>query len=154
MHSQHKRTSCDPILCLAVMALILIGIVMVYSSSAVYALEEFDDPYYFLKRQTTWLVLGLGVLLIAANFDYRKLDPLTYPAMIVTFLLLIAVMIPSLSKEVGGARRWVSVGGWAFQPSELAKFTLVLFIAKSLVKRKNKLTDFMYGYLPNLIILG
>ena len=71
MPAQSKRASCDPILCLTVAALVLIGIVMVYSASAVYALEEFNDPYYFLKRQVTWMVLGLGLLLLAANFDYR-----------------------------------------------------------------------------------
>ena len=152
--SHVKRASCDPILCMAIAVLLLIGIVMVYSSSAVYAGEEYNDPYYFLKRQTAWLMLGFGLLLLAANFDYRKLDSLTYPTMAITFLLLIAAMFPALSREIGGARRWVTLGGWSFQPSELAKFALVLFVAKSLVKRKNKLTDFIYGYLPKLIVLG
>ena len=149
-----ERANCDPILCMAVAALLLIGIVMVYSSSAVYAGEQYGDPYYFLKRQTAWLILGLGLLLFAANFDYSKLDSLTYPTMAATFLFLMLVMIPTLSREVGGARRWLALGGWSFQPSELAKFTLVLFVAKSLVKRKNRLKDFIYGYLPKLIVLG
>ena len=74
--------------------------------------------------------------------------------MIFTFLLLIVVMFPEFSKKVGGARRWLTLGGFSFQPSELAKFTLVLFIAKSLVKRAYKLRNFAYGYLPNLIVLG
>ena len=68
MLAQSKRTNCDPILCLVVAALVLIGIVMVYSSSAVYALEEFNDPYYFLKRQATWLVLGLGLFVVRRQF--------------------------------------------------------------------------------------
>jgi cell division protein FtsW len=74
--------------------------------------------------------------------------------MILTFLLLIIVTFPEFSKKVGGARRWLTLGGFSFQPSELAKFTLVLFIAKSLVKRADKLRNFAYGYLPNLIVLG
>tara|TARA_Y100000590_G_scaffold79400_4_gene88184 strand:- start:6531 stop:7400 length:870 start_codon:yes stop_codon:yes gene_type:complete len=74
--------------------------------------------------------------------------------MIFTFLLLIIVTFPEFSKKVGGARRWLTLGGFSFQPSELAKFTLVLFIAKSLVKRADKLRNFAYGYLPNLIVLG
>jgi len=74
--------------------------------------------------------------------------------MIFTFLLLVVVMFPEFSKKVGGARRWLTFGGLSFQPSELAKFTLVLFIAKSLVKRADKLRSFAYGYLPNLIVLG
>ena len=74
--------------------------------------------------------------------------------MMLTFLLLIIVTFPEFSKKVGGARRWLTLGGFSFQPSELAKFTLVLFIAKSLVKRADKLRNFAYGYLPNLIVLG
>jgi len=74
--------------------------------------------------------------------------------MAATFLLLLAVMIPALSKEVGGARRWLTLGSFSIQPSEIAKFTVILFIAKSMVKRAEKLKSFAYGYLPNLIVLG
>lgn len=151
-HSKHP--SCDPILCLTVAALILIGVVMLFSASAVYAMEEYSDPYYFMKRQITWLAVGTIVLLCARNMDYRKLEKYTYPAMFVTFALLLAVMLPGIGKEVGGARRWLPLGKINIQPSELAKFTLILFMAKSLVKRADKLKNFMYGYLPNLIVLG
>ena len=125
---------------------------MVFSSSAAYT--EHNDSFYFLKRQVLWCLLGTGMLLIAKNLDYHKLHQYTYPIMIITFLLLIVVMFPEFSKKVGGARRWLAFGGFSFQPSELAKFTLVLFIAKSLVKRADKLRNFAYGYLPNLIVLG
>ena len=139
---------------ITVAVLVLVGIVMVFSSSAVYALEKYNDSYYFLKRQAVWCLLGTGVLLVVKKMDYRKLQQHTYPIMLATFLLLLAVMFPQVSKEVGGARRWLTLGGFSFQPSELAKFTLVLFIAKSLVKRADKLRDFAYGYLPNLVVLG
>ena len=125
---------------------------MVFSSSAAYT--EHNDSFYFLKRQVLWCLLGTGLLLITKNLDYHKLQQYTYPIMIFTFLLLIVVMFPEFSKKVGGARRWLTFGGFSFQPSELAKFTLVLFIAKSLVKRADKLRNFAYGYLPNLIVLG
>ena len=139
---------------ITVAVLVLVGIVMVFSSSAVYALEKYNDSYYFLKRQAVWCLLGTGVLLVVKRMDYRKLQQHTYPIMLATFLLLLAVMFPQVSKEVGGARRWLTLGGFSFQPSELAKFALVLFIAKSLVKRADKLRDFAYGYLPNLVVLG
>ncbi len=148
------KEGCDPILCLAILSLLLVGLVMVYSSSAVYAMEEYGDPYFFLKRQAIWLVLGGVILFYVSSFDYKNLEKLAYPTMAVTFILLLLVMIPQLSKEVGGARRWLSIGGVNFQPSELAKFALAIFIAKSLVKRENRLSDFMYGYLPKLIVLG
>lgn len=135
-------------------ALILIGVVMLFSASAVYAMEEYNDPYYFMKRQFAWLALGLVVLLFARHIDYRKLEKYTYPALFLTFVLLVLVMFPGIGKEVGGARRWLPLWKINIQPSELAKFTLVLFMAKSLVKRADKLKNFMYGYLPNLIILG
>ena len=125
---------------------------MVFSSSAAYT--EHNDSFYFLKRQVLWCLLGTGLLLITKNLDYHKLHQYTYPIMIFTFLLLVVVMFPEFSKKVGGARRWLTFGGFSFQPSELAKFTLVLFIAKSLVKRADKLRSFAYGYLPNLIVLG
>ena len=150
--ARQKHSGCDSILCVTVAILVLIGIVMVFSSSAAYT--EHNDSFYFLKRQVLWCLLGTGLLLITKNLDYHKLHQYTYPIMIITFLLLIIVMFPEFSKKVGGARRWLAFGGFSFQPSELAKFTLVLFIAKSLVKRADKLRNFAYGYLPNLIVLG
>ena len=150
--ARQKYSGCDSILCVTVAILVLIGIVMVFSSSAAYT--EQNDSFYFLKRQILWCLLGTGLLLIAKNLDYHKFHQYTYPIMIFTFLLLVVVMFPEFSKKVGGARRWLAFGGFSFQPSELAKFTLVLFIAKSLVKRADKLRSFAYGYLPNLIVLG
>ncbi len=150
----YQAKNSDSLLSITVALLVLIGIVMVFSSSAVYAMEKHNDSYYFLKRQAVWCLLGTGVLLFTKKVDYHKWHQHTYLVMIATFLLLLAVMFPGISKEVGGARRWLSLGGLSFQPSELAKFALVLFIAKSLVKRADKLRNFAYGYLPNLIVLG
>ena len=127
---------------------------MVFSSSGVYAMEKYNDAYYFLKRQLVWVILGTVIMLLAREMDYRGLEKYTYYIMGVAFLMLLAVMMPGLGKEVGGARRWLMLGGFTFQPSELAKFALILFIAKSLVKRSDQLKNFAYGYLPKLIVLG
>ncbi|MGV7219955.1 MAG: putative lipid II flippase FtsW [Nitrospinales bacterium] len=153
-NTSNRNLHCDSILGLTIAALVLTGIVMVFSSSAVYAMEEYQDSYFFLKRHLLWVSIGTIVLLIFRKLDYHKLDSLTYPAMFITFLFLVAVMVPSFSKEVGGARRWLTIGEFSFQPSEMAKFALVLFIAKSLDKRVDKLKNFAYGYLPNLIVMG
>ncbi len=150
----HTHHGADSILRIALALLLLTGLVMVYSASAVFAMDEYGDSYYFLKRQALWCLIGLVVLLVAKSVDYRRLQGLTYPIMFLCFLLLMAVMVPALSQEAGGARRWLKLGPVAFQPSELAKFALVLFIAKSLVKRADHLKNFAYGYLPNLIVLG
>ncbi len=149
-----KQLHCDSILFLTITVLVFIGLVMVFSSSGVYAMEKYNDPYYFLKRQALWVVLGTIIMLTVRKMDYRYLEKYAYIIMTATFLMLIAVMMPGLGKEVGGARRWLVLGGLTFQPSELAKFALVLFIAKSLVKRADQLKNFAYGYLPKLIVLG
>ena len=149
-----KPFHCDSILLATTIILVLIGLVMVFSSSGVYAMEKYNDAYYFLKRQVVWVALGAMVMLSARKMNYRELEKYTYYIMGVAFLMLVAVMIPGLGKEVGGARRWLVIGGFTFQPSELAKFALILFIAKSLVKRSDQLKNFAYGYLPKLIVLG
>lgn len=156
MSGSRKRalSNIDATLWLTIAALLLTGIVMVFSASAVYAMEEYGDSYYFFKRHVVFAMIGTCLLLIASKVDYHKLHKLTYPAMFVTFVLLILVMVPGLGREAGGARRWLAVGGFSFQPSEIAKFTLTLFIARSMVKRADKIRDFAYGYLPNLIVLG
>lgn len=144
----------DPILGCVVGILIIIGVVMVYSSSAVVAGEKFNDPYFYLKRQMLWVFIGFIALRMAKSVDYHLLEKYAYPILLGSFLLLIAVMIPGLGKEVGGARRWLSFGGANFQPSEIAKIAIIIFIAKSLVKRSDQLKNFAYGYLPNVIVLG
>ncbi len=149
-----KQARYDSTLVWIVAALTIIGVIMVFSSSAVYAQETYQDSFYLLKRHGLWVVLGIGCLIFGFKTDYHRWKQLTFPIMLATFLLLLAVMMPALSKEVGGARRWLTLGGISLQPSEIAKFTIVLFIAKSMVKRADKLKSFAYGYLPNLIVLG
>ena len=117
-------------------------------------MEKYSDAYYFLKRQILSACLGASIMFAISRLDYRYLEKYTYYIMGITFLMLIALMVPGIGKEVGGARRWLMLGGFTFQPSELAKFALVLFIAKSLVKRSDQLKNFAYGYLPKLIVLG
>ena len=95
-----KQLHCDSILLVTTVVLVLIGLVMVFSSSGVYAMEKYNDAYYFLKRQVVWVFLGTVVMLLAREMDYRGLEKYTYYVMGVTFLMLIAVMVPSLGKEV------------------------------------------------------
>jgi cell division protein FtsW len=149
-----KQLHCDSILLAVTTMLVLIGLVMVFSSSGVYAMEKYNDAYYFLKRQVVWIALGAMIMWSARKMDYRSLEKYAYYIMGLVFLMLVAIMIPGFGKEVGGARRWLVLGGLTFQPSELAKFALILFIAKSLVKRSDQLKNFAYGYLPKLIVLG
>lgn len=144
----------DPIVLITTVLLIGIGIVMIYSSSAIIAMERYNDPYFFLKRQAIWVAMGSILMALILRLDYRIIRKLTYPAIFITVVLLILLLIPQFSREIGGARRWLHLGPISFQPSELAKSTLILYIAHSLVKNADKLQDFTFGYLPNLVILG
>ena len=87
---------------ITVAVLVLVGIVMVFSSSAVYALEKYNDSYYFLKRQAVWCLLGTGALFVTKNLDYHKLHQHTYLIMVTTFLLLLAVIFRKSAKRLVG----------------------------------------------------
>ena len=112
-----KQLHCDSILFLTITVLVFIGLVMVFSSSGVYAMEKYDDPYYFLKRQVLWVGIGVFVMFVTRKMDYRYLEKYTYYIVGLTFLMLIAVMTPGLGKEVGGAQRWLSFGGFTKEVS-------------------------------------
>lgn len=148
-----KPKSPDYILVFAVMGLLGLGIVMVYSSSAVSAAVNFDDSYYFLKRQLIWASLGLFAMFLTMNIDYHTWRPLAKPVLITTLVLLIMVLIPGLGKVVNGARRWLGFGSVYLQPSEIAKLGVVLFYSDSLVRHQEKLTNFVKGLAPQLAIL-
>jgi len=136
--------------------LLAIGIVMIFSSSAVIAAEKFGDPYYFLKRQALWAMIGLGGMFAAMRIDYRILARYSYVIYAATALLLVAVLVPGVGISINGARRWISLGVVSFQPSEFAKLGLVIFFSALLAKKEaeGKLGDFLFGYAPNLAALG
>jgi len=127
---------------------------MVYSTSSVFALEKYGDPNYFLKRQAIYLSLGLLSMFVMMKVNYRYLRKIVYPAFIFGLVILALVFIPGIGKEVSGARRWIEIGHWAFQPSEIAKFLLVLYLAHSLTKKKDKIGTFMVGFVSHLLIAG
>jgi len=126
---------------------------MVYSSSAVSAYVNFNDSYYFLKRQIIWVTLGIIAMLFTLNLDYHVWRKLAAPILIVTLILLILVLIPGLGKVVNGARRWLGFGSLYLQPSEIAKLSMVLFSSASLARHQEKITSFVKGLVPQLLIL-
>ena len=136
-----------------VIALLSFGIIMVYSSSAVSAYVNFDDSYYFFKRQIIWVTLGIIAMLFTLNIDYHVWRKLALPILIVTVVMLILVLIPGLGKVVNGARRWLGFGSLYLQPSEIAKLSMVLFCSASLAQHQGKITSFVKGLAPQLLIL-
>lgn len=134
----------------AVLALIAIGTIEIFSSSAVYATHKHGDAFYFLKRQLVWLGLGLGALWVGANTDYRWLRRWAYPMLFGSLLLLVAVLF--LGSTLNGARRWFLVGPLSFQPVELAKLALITYLAYTLSRKAEKVRHFSVGFVPPLVV--
>ena len=148
------RQRFDYILLMTTLALVGIGIVMVYSTSAILAADRFQDPYYFLKRQAIYAGAGFLLMLLAMFFPYRPLRRLAYPILLGSILLLLAVLIPGIGYRAGGSMRWIKIGMFSFQPSELAKLGLVIFLAYFLAKKDEKIRKFYVGFLPTVVLSG
>ena len=148
------RGRIDFILLIVTLALVGVGIVMVYSTSAIMAGERFQDPYYFLKKQALFAGIGFILMILTLFFPYRILKRLAYPILIVSVLLLVAVLIPGIGYRAGGAMRWLKIQSVSFQPSEFAKLGLVIFLAYFLTKKDEKIRSFSFGFLPTVLLSG
>jgi cell division protein FtsW len=137
-----------------VVTLVCVGVVMVYSASAIVAADRFHDPFFFLKKQLFWAVLGLGCLWAGMLLDYRWLERLVIPLLVVSFALLVLVLVPPFGQSINGTRRWFHLGPVSFQPVELAKFSLVLYLASFLTRRQEVIARFVDGLLPILLMTG
>ena len=142
-----KRVSVDRWLFTVTMLLVFIGLVMVFSASAVMARERFGSPYAFLLKQLIWAVAGLIAMVAAMQIDYKryKHPALVFSFMGVTTLLLISVFFLDRSHNT---HRWIHAGGFSFQPSELAKPVLILFLAYFLESRTKSMEDVRNTLLP------
>ena len=147
-----KRKFYDHVLPLIVLTFVIVGIVMVYSSSSISATNRFGDSTYFLKRQLCFAAIGFLLMLLAMKIRYQILTRLVYPILITSFLLLIFVLIPGIGTTIGGSMRWFRFGPFSFQPSEFAKLALIIFLAYSLSNKEKKIKSFSIGFLPHLIV--
>jgi len=134
-------------------ALLGLGLVLVWSASSAHAQENYGSPHYFVIKQVLWAAFGLTGMAIAMRTDYRKLrDPLfVYGAVIATTLLLVLVLF---LHPVNDVHRWIRLGSLSFQPAELAKLTIVLFLAYHLERRGDRINDFLSSLFPALLLLG
>jgi len=137
-----------------VLFLVGIGIVMVYSASSAIALKEFGVDYYFLKKQALASLLGIIALVFFRRVPLKFIRSLTYPLLILSLVCLAAIHISDFGFSVGGSARWLRFGSLNFQPSEFARFALVLYLAYSMSKKKDDLKNFYIGFLPHVIVLG
>ncbi len=138
---------------LIVLALVSFGCIMVYSASFYSAKHHYGNEYFFLFKQITGVILGLFGLCFFYFFDYHKLAKLKWWIVGASILLLILVFIPGIGVENYGAKRWVSILGFSIQPSEIAKFALVVFMASYMADNYNKIKTFK-GLIPILAVAG
>jgi cell division protein FtsW len=148
-----RKLKSDRVLFTATFLLVCSSIVMVFSASALVALERFNQPDLFLVKQALWAMLGLAVLSIVMRIDYRhyRNDTVIWSLLGFVGLMLVAVMF---SHPVNGSRRWFGVGGLGVQPSELAKVACVLFAALMLERRMHRIEDIRYSLTPIALIVG
>ncbi|MGA9785074.1 MAG: FtsW/RodA/SpoVE family cell cycle protein, partial [Candidatus Sulfotelmatobacter sp.] len=142
-----KRVSVDRWLFTVTLLLVFVGLVMVFSASAVMARERFGSPYAFLSKQLIWAMAGLVTMVVAMRVDYRryKHPALVFSLMGLTTLLLISVFFLDRSHNT---HRWIHAGGFSLQPSELAKPMLILFLAYFLEARTKTMDDWRNTLAP------
>ncbi len=150
--SQERRRPSDPWLLLAVVLLLLVGEVMVFNTTYFYAFEHFGDPYRFVWKHQIALVLGSIGLVIAVSLSSVVYRRFAYPVLVFAFLGLLIVFMPGMAQ--GKIHRWIDLGPLNFQPSELAKGAVVLYLAHFLAKKAERLTSVVHGLLPPLLIVG
>lgn len=148
-----RRLQSDRILFATVVGLVIFGALMVFSASAVMAADRYGDGKYFLIRQLAWAVVGMVALVLLMYSDYRRLASpvIVFPAIAVEVILLVVVLF---SHPTNNAHRWFHLGMASFQPSELAKIVLVLFLAFFLDTRQDDVNDWKHTLLPILLVTG
>ncbi len=142
----------DKWLLLALVALLALGVTMVLSTSYLYSQERFADGTYFFRKQLIAIVIGLVALAICSLLPSTIYRRLSYPLLSITLLVLIFVLIPGIGVARGGARRWLMLAGFAFQPAEMAKLAVVLYLAHSMARKADKMKTFSLGVMPHLIV--
>src|SRR6476660_6080404 len=152
-----KRISVDRLMFIVTLLLVFVGLVMVFSASAVMAKERYHSGYFFLLRQLGWAIGGFIAMLVAMRIDYKKLK---HPAVVFSMLGLATLMLISVFflDRAHHTHRWIHFGGFSFQPSELAKPVLILFLAFFLENRTRSMDDWrntvLPAVLPTLVFVG
>ncbi|AIQ12649.1 putative lipid II flippase FtsW [Paenibacillus durus] len=141
---------------LLILTLLLVGfgLIMVFSSSSALTLvsEKFGhDPLYFVKKQIVWVLLGTVAMFAAMNIHYSKFKKWYAPLFVITLVLLLFV---ATTEGINGASSWLSIGGLGIQPTELAKLSIILYLAALITKKGERLRDLRTGYIPVMVIVG
>jgi len=142
-------------LLLVLMTLVIFGLVMIASAGIAYSRTRFGDSYFFFKRQLFYGVIpGLAVLFVAQKINYKFWKEISFPLFIVSIILLILVFVPGFESRIYGASRWLQLGSFSFQPSEMLKLSIIIYLAAWLENRHERVRDFYEGLVPFLMIIG
>lgn len=141
-------------LLVVLLALNLLGLVMVLSASSVSALDAHGSSWYVALRQALFLGIGLAGCILVMRVDYHRWRRLATPALVLSGVLLVLVRVPGLGSSANGATRWLGWGPFSFQPSEVAKLTVLLFVADLLARRAAWMDDARATLFPVLVVLG
>ncbi len=147
-----KLNKSDHSFMMVVFALLSFGLIMVFSASSATAHYQYGDAYHFIKRQFIWAVIGVAVMIFISRIPYKTFYKYAIHILAISAVLLVAVLI--FGTEAKGAKRWLGFGAITFQPSEVAKFAIIIFLARSLSTNKDALTSFTGGFLPYIGIIG
>jgi len=144
----------DPWLVLAVAALVSLGLVMVFNISWFPGDDDFGDPLHFFRKHVISIGIGIVLCVVAMRIGSDQYRRLAYPLFGVALVLMVAVLIPGIGSVRGGARRWLAFGPLTFQPSELTKLALVLFLARSLARAGDRVRKLVRGVLPHCVVVA
>lgn len=144
----------DLILLLATLLLATIGTVMIYSASSIIAMDKHHNGQFFLEKQLLFLALGLAGMALSTRIPYYNLRKLAWPGIIFSASLLVLIMVPHMGIKAGGAVRWLNLGVFSFQVSEMVKISLIIFLASYLTQNTGHVREFKKGMLLPLCVTG
>lgn len=146
-----EKNSVDYSLVVIILALLAFGLVMVFSASSASAHYIQGDATYFFKRQLLWAVLGLISMFVVSKIPYKKIYRYTNLIFVISIILLLLVLV--VGRKINGARRWLGIGSAVFQPSEVAKLAIILFLAKRISQKPESVYKFKEGFLTYMAII-
>lgn len=149
-----KRKYFDLLLFFCIIAISIFGIVMIYSSSYIWAEYKFNNPFKFVISQGIFFIVSLVLMLIVSKVDYKLYKDKANLILLVCFLLLVLVLIPGIGTVRNGSRSWFGIGGLGIQPSEFSKIGLIIYVSKYLSTNEKNIKYIIKGVLPLFLVIG
>ena len=148
------KNNFDKVLFFVVIVLSIFGLLMIYSSSSIWADYKFGDSFHYLKYQSVFFFIGIFLMIVISRIDYKLYYKYSNIILLISLILLIIVLIPGVGSIRNGSRSWFGIGPFGIQPSEAAKISLIIFTSKYLSNSENYIKKYLSGVIPILLILG